>query len=59
MISSLLSNNKQVVALYPINNSTGEYLFKLLDIVLKVLTQVGYKVVTTISVNNKINRGIL
>lgn len=58
MISSLLSKTKHIAALYPVCNQTAD---TLLDLTLKVLTflhDIGYKVVSLISDNNRINRNM-
>lgn len=56
MISSIFSKNKDVVGLYPVNHLKAELLLKLLKIVIKILTDTGYQIVTVISDNNSVNR---
>ncbi|XP_023225604.1 uncharacterized protein LOC111626460 [Centruroides sculpturatus] len=56
MISSVFSKNKDVVALFPVKNLTGIKLHEMTCSVLKLLKKFGYKVITIISDNNRINR---
>ena len=54
-ISSLLSNNKDVVALLPTKKITAEKLCSLLKSVLKTVTSSGYSVISIITDGNRIN----
>lgn len=56
MISSIASHNKDVVGLFPVKNLTHEYLFKLTNQMLEILTTAGYNVISIISDNNRVNR---
>lgn len=56
MITSLMSSNKDIVALYPVKNLTGESLCNLLKTVLCELDKLKYKVISVISDNNRVNR---
>ena len=58
MISSLLSKHKHVAAIYPVNNLTANTLLELTYQVLSFLHDIGYKVVSLISDNNRINRNM-
>lgn len=58
MISSLLSKNKHVTALYPVSNLTADTLLELTHKVLSSLHDIGYKVVSLISDNNRVNRNM-
>lgn len=55
MISSLLSKNKDIVALYPVFKMDSEFLHSKLNEVLDVLHEIGYEVVSVISDNHQIN----
>ena len=56
MISSLLSKNKHIIALYPVCNISAETLLELTKHVLKFLHTIGFKVAALISDNNRVNR---
>ena len=56
LISSLLSNNKDVVALVPAKKITAEKLCSLLKAVLKIVTSSGYSVISIITDGNRINK---
>ncbi|KAF2884903.1 hypothetical protein ILUMI_21274 [Ignelater luminosus] len=56
MITSILSNNKDVVGLYPVKNLESDQLLELTLNIIKVLTGSGYNIITIISGNNQINR---
>jgi hypothetical protein len=58
MITSVLSSNKDVIALYPIKNLKTELLLELVHKVLHYLNSVGFKVITLISDNNRVNRNM-
>ena len=58
MISSLLSKTKHVAALYPVCNLTADTLYDLTIKVLNFLHGLGYRVVSLISDNNRINRNM-
>ena len=58
VILSILSKNKDVIALQPVKNLDTSFLY---DSVIKVLTMIeniGYKVVALVSDNNRINRNV-
>ena len=56
MISSLLSKHKHVAALYPVCKLTADTLLDLTHKVLAFLHDIGYKVVSLIADNNRVNR---
>ena len=56
LISSLLSNNEDVVALVPAKKITAEKLCSLLKSVLKIMTSSGYSVISIITDGNGINK---
>ena len=56
MITSLLSNNKDVVALVPATKITAEQLCKLTKSILQRLASSGYRVISIITDGNRINR---
>ena len=56
LISSLLSNNKDVVALVPAKKITTEKLCSFLKSVLKTVTSAGYSVISIINDGNRINK---
>lgn len=56
MLTSITSSNKDVVSLFPIKNLTNDYLFNLTHQVLKMLTTIGYIVISIIYDNNIVNR---
>ena len=56
MITSLMSKNKDIVALYPVQNLNAESLHTLIKTVLVALHKLGFKVIALISDNNRINR---
>lgn len=58
MISSLLSSNKDVVALLPVKNLTSNYLKECTMKVLSMLETIGYRVICLISDNNRVNRNM-
>ena len=58
MISSVFSKNKDVVALQPVKNLETSFLHDSLIKVLKMIENIGYKVVCMISDNNRINRNV-
>lgn len=58
MISSVLSKNKDVVALFPVRNLTTDILLKYTNEVLKVLHDCGFTVLSLISDNNRVNRNM-
>ena len=58
MISSLLSSNKDVVALVPVKNLTAAFLKEYMLKVLVMLEKVGFKVFCLISDNNRVNRNM-
>ena len=58
LISSLLSNNKDVVALFPAKRITAEKLCSLLKSVSKIVTSSGYSVISIITDGNRINKKI-
>lgn len=56
MISSLLSKAKDVVAIVPVKNLTGDLLHNMLRQVLQVLHKAGFTVTCVVSDNNRVNR---
>jgi len=56
MITSLRSGYKDVVSLFPVKNITGLDLLKYTKDVLLMLRELGFKVITLISDNNRLNR---
>ena len=58
IISSLLSSYKDIVALYPVRCLTGQNLLQYTQNVLKVLHQIGFRVLSLISDNNRVNRNM-
>ena len=58
MISSIFSKNKDVVALQPVKNLETSFLHDSLIKVLKMIENIGYKVVCLISDNNRVNRNV-
>ena len=55
MIKSILSHNKDVVALLPVKSLDSEFLFQSTLKILKLLTEVGFEVVCIIADANKVN----
>ena len=55
MISSLRSSYKDIVALYPVKNMTALNLQEMLIKILKILSELGFKIISIISDNNKLN----
>lgn len=55
MFKSILSDNKDVVAMLPVKNLNSDFLFHSTLQVLSLLNHVGYEVVAIISDNNKVN----
>ena len=56
MISSLQSSNRDVIALVPVRKLTAEYLLQLTSELLKKLSSAGFRVISIISDNNRINQ---
>lgn len=56
MVSSLFSSRKDVVALFPVKGLTSSQLKEYTKQILSVLHSIGYKVLSVISDNNRINR---
>lgn len=56
MITSLLSDNKDIVGLYPVKHLTAEKLHEMTLNVIHALTECGYRVLSLISDNNRVNR---
>lgn len=56
MITSIKSKNKDIVALYPVRNLTAKTLQDLIKTVLSQLHLLGFKVLSLISDNNRVNR---
>ena len=56
MLTSVKSNNKDIVALYPVSKLTANDLVHYINLVLKSLHTLGYKCVSVISDNNRVNR---
>ena len=55
MISSILSKNKDVVALISVKNLTSDHLCKYTTEVMNLLNSCGYTILSLISDNNRIN----
>ena len=58
MLGSLFSKNKDVVALQPVKNLDTSFLHNSVNKVLQLVESVGYKVVSLLSDNNRINRNV-
>jgi len=58
MLGSVLSKNKDVVALQPVKNLDASFLHDSVSKVLQLVESVGYKVVSLLSDNNRINRNV-
>jgi len=58
MISSVFSKNKDVAALQPVKNLDTSFLHDSVMKVLRMIENVGYKIVALISDNNRINRNV-
>lgn len=58
MISSILSKDKEVVALVPVVNLTAAFLHKLTVDILKLVHKARYKVISILSDNNRVNRNM-
>ena len=56
MLSSILSNNRDVVSLVPVQQMTYSYLFDLTKQMITNVTNAGYTVISIISDNNVVNR---
>ena len=56
MLSSILSNNRDVVSLVPVQQMTSSYLCDLTKQVITNVTNAGYTVISIISDNNVVNR---
>ena len=56
MISSVLSSNKDVVSLVPVQKMTAQDLCSMTQEVIKTVTAAGYNIVAILSDNNVINR---
>lgn len=55
MITSVLSNNKDVIGLLPVRNLTADYLYAIINIIISQITNVGYEILCLIS-EDKVNR---
>ena len=55
MISSLLSDSKDVAAIVPVKNMNGAFLYDITKSVLGMLFRAGYYVVCLVADNNKVN----
>lgn len=58
MLGSLFSKNKDVVALQPVKNLDQSFLHDSVSKVLKLVQSVGYRAVSLLSDNNRINRNV-
>ena len=56
MLSSIMSPNRDVVCLVPVQRMTSEYLMQLIKDVIRIVTGAGYTIVSIISDNNVVNR---
>ena len=56
MLSSVLSNNKDVVSLIPVQKMQTEHLFLMTKEVIRNVTLAGYRIVCILSDNNVVNR---
>lgn len=56
MISSIMSNYKDVVGLFPQTHICAEDLYHLIMDILQLLTSIGFRIVAIISDNNRVNR---
>lgn len=56
MISSLLSNHKLIVGMFPVVKMTSEFLCELTKDVIENVSKAGFNVVSVISDNNRVNR---
>ena len=56
MLTSLYSKNQDVIALYPVKQSSANLPEKLILEVTKVLTEVGFTIITLIGDNHRMNR---
>jgi hypothetical protein len=52
MYTSVLSKNKDVVGLFPVQNLTADYLSELIQKIIKDMTFMGFEILTLISDNN-------
>lgn len=58
MISSIVKKNKEIVGLFPCTNLTANYLHETVLEILKMLSEIGFKVLSIISDNNSVNRSM-
>ena len=56
MLSSIMSPNRDVVCLVPVQRMTSEYLTQLIKDVIRIVTGAGYTIVSILSDNNVVNR---
>ena len=56
MLSSVLSNNKDVMSLIPVQKMQTEHLFLMTKEVIRNVTLAGYRIVFILSDNNVVNR---
>jgi hypothetical protein len=56
MYTSVLSKNKDVLGLFPVQNLTADYLSELIQKIIKDITFMGFEILTLISDNNKVNK---
>ena len=56
MLTSLFSRHEDVIALYPVKQTSAAFLKALLLNIIKVLTQTGYTIISSISDNYRMNR---
>ena len=56
MLSSIMSPNRDVVCLVPVQKMTSEYLTQLIKYVIRIVTGAGYTIVSILSDNNVANR---
>lgn len=56
MISSIMSNYKDVVGLFPQTHVSGEGLYLLVQKIIELLSSIGFNIVSIICDNNRVNR---
>nr|CAI5842743.1 unnamed protein product [Callosobruchus analis] len=59
MLSSVFSKNEDIIALYPVKENSSEMLKKMTLGIIKILTDVGYTIVSLIGDNHRMNRGMI
>lgn len=56
MLSSVFSKNEDIVALYPVKQSSAVDLREMILNIIKILTKIGFRIVSLISDNHRMNR---